>query len=289
MGKLKVIKPGILLSIQDTGRNGYAFYASPISGVMDGQAAQMAQLILSNDLDWPIIECTSIAPQLEFIDDAIIALTGANARWSIDNNLVPLNKRVKVSSGDVLKGGPMIDGLRSYIGIQGKIKAQNHLGSTATYLPAKWGGINGQYLRKNDIVEWVSDTKAFDAFTEIEIQNWNKQFKLNIFKGPEYDWLSDSSKLLLTQNKYLITNATNRMGSKLKSDTPLEAFKTELDKSAPTFPGTIQLLPNGQLILLLQDGQTTGGYPRIAYMTEEETWRFNQMKIGTRINFQMHP
>jgi len=271
-GSLEILKPGLMTSIQDLGRRGLAYYAIPHSGVMDENAARIALLLLNQSDDFPLIECTSIAPELKFNSPTRIVVTGADFQWMLNGRTVSRNQLIDINSGDIVKGGFTKDGLRGYIAIDGMLKVNNVYNSYATYSSAGIGGYDGRLLKKGDRLEWVSTPSAARI--------------IPIYKGPEFDRLSDRSKLQLCENIYKIRADSNRMGARLEGR-PLDSASYQLSSSAPVLPGFIQLPPSGLPIVVLQDGQTTGGYPRIAYIRRQELSRFNQVPLGGAFRFKL--
>jgi antagonist of KipI len=275
MSGFEIIKPGLLTTIQDFGRKGFAYYAIPKSGVMDKNAAKIAQLILGKDEDWPLIECTSMAPTIQFHGATSIAISGADFNWKINNETLPLNALIKVEKGDVLIGQFAKDGLRAYLAINNPLKLDKIYDSYSTYINAGIGGYQGRILKKGDIVEWQTQ--------ENDIKN---ERLIPIKEGPEFHLLSNASKRNLMENVYKIGTDSNRMGIRLKGP-KLESSIYQLENSLPVLPGFIQLPPSGLPIIILQDGQISGGYPRIAYVQEKHLSGLNQIPLGGSFRFQI--
>jgi len=271
MQSFEIIKPGMMTSIQDFGRKGLAYYAIPTSGVMDQNAAKIALLLLHKSEDTPLLECTSIAPHILFLAATRIVITGANFNWKINTQPVLRNTILELNKGDVLKGQFADEGMRGYIAFEGDLVLDKIYNSYSTYTNAKIGGYEGRLLKKGDIIEWEDSNDIF-----------SQQNIIPIFKGPEYDFLTEASKKLLTEKVFRIGADSNRMGIRLEGE-KLEATSYQLKNSVPVLPGFIQLPPSGLPIIILQDGQTTGGYPRIAYIHEESLWELNQIPLGGNI------
>lgn len=281
MPTCKILKSGLWTSIQDLGRTGYAYYAIPPSGVMDSEAASLALSLVNLDLDMPLIECTMTAPSILFNDDTTIALTGANMKWCINNSEVPLYKPLHIKSGDILSGKIGQENLRSYIAIKGQIKSEKHFDSCSSYKAAQLGFNHGLPLQKNQIIEWTNvDTESLNIELEPQAKQSNE---IILHQGPEYNLLSEVSKQLLTNQKFHISSQSNRMGARLKGGKLQVTSK--LKDSVPVLPGFVQLPPSGEPIVILQDGQTTGGYPRIAYMKQEQLNQFNQIPFNREFKF----
>ena len=270
MPSLEIIHPGLMTSIQDLGRRGFAYYAIPNAGVMDPNAAKIALLLLHKNENSPLIECTSVAPQILFHGATRIVLTGADFNWTINGQSVPVNQIIQTQEGDLLKGQTAKDKLRGYIAFSGQLILEKTYQSYSTYTNAQMGGYKGRLLKKGDMIEWIDEAP-------------NERI-ISIKKGPEFNLLTDQAKFELASSVFLIGSDSNRMGVRLQGK-KLESSSYQLENSSPVLPGFVQLPPNGLPIVVLQDGQTTGGYPRIAYLQTEELSKFNEIPIGGKLKF----
>lgn len=275
MPSLEIIKPGLMTSIQDMGRKGLAYYAIPASGVMDKNAARIALLLLNKSEGSPIIECTSLAPQVRFNDPTQIAITGADFNWKVNDKVISRNTVIGINKGDILKGQFTKDGLRGYLAINGDLRIAKMYNSYSTYVNAKMGGFYGRLLKKGDIIEW----------REPETDPLNNSI-IPIRKGPEFHLLSELSRYLLVSEAYKIGADSNRMGIRLIGP-KLECSTYQLEYSLPVLPGFLQLPPSGLPIIVLQDGQTSGGYPRIAYIQDRHISGLNQIPLGGELRFEL--
>ena len=266
---LEILKPGLMTSIQDLGRTGLNYYAIPRSGVMDQQSARLALLVLGLSEDRPVLECTSLAPDILFHDPVQIALSGADFGWTLNGKSVRLNSPTNVQTGDILRGAAARDGLRGYLALKGNWLIEKFYGSHSTYTPASMG----RMLQKGDVLEW-------ESIPEQKIPMFS------IRKGPEYDFLTTDSRATLIESEYRISIDSNRIGARLEGPV-LESSSYQLEHSVPVLPGFIQLPPSGQLIVVLQDGQTVGGYPRIAYIRDEDLGRVCQLGLGEKLMFSL--
>jgi antagonist of KipI len=275
MGSFEIIKAGMMTSIQDLGRKGLAYFAIPTSGVMDKSAARIALLILHKNENSPLLECTSSAPEIKFNDETRIVITGADFNWKLNNDPINRNSILSVKKNDILKGNFSKDGLRGYIALGGDLEIEKVYDSFSTYTNAKLGGFQGRLLRKGDILKWKNTNFVFSKNKIIPIK-----------KGPEFNLLSEESMELLTSNIYKIGIDSNRMGVRLEGK-KLNNTNFQLENSVPVLPGFIQLPPSGLPIIVLQDGQTTGGYPRIAYIQNKYLSELNQIPLGGGFQFQL--
>ena len=275
MPSLEILKAGLMTSIQDLGRKGLAYYAIPTSGVMDPNAAKIALLLLNQPEVSPLIECTSIAPHIRFHHSTRIVLTGADFQWTLNDQPILLNTVIEVHQGDLLRGRFAQTGLRGYLALEGKIVLEPVYGSYSTYLNAKIGGVKGRLLQKGDVIEWKDSNPSPGSQPVIPLRT-----------GPEFQYLAPHAQHQLTSQMYTIGTDSSRMGIRLRGE-PLESSTYQLACSAPVLPGFMQLPPSGMPIILLQDGQISGGYPRIAYVPELHLSRLNQIPLGAHVKFEL--
>lgn len=285
-GSLTFLKSGLLTMVQDRGRQGHAYFAIPRCGVMDSEAAELANAILGNTQDAAVIECHFVAPTIRFDSAATICLTGANLKWRLDGKKISRNQTIEVPAESVLSGSAAKKGCRGYIGIAGEIQTTTSFGSASCYMPASFGGNEGRPLSAGDKLYW--NTPADDPISiRLDINsNLSQDRPLELTPGPEFDWLDEESQKALFENEFQITPSSDRMGARLGGPV-LSARGKTLSDSVPLLPGMIQLTPGGQCIVVLQDGQTTGGYPRIGYLNSRMIRQLNQTKNGHPILFRM--
>lgn len=284
MLSVEVIKQGILTTIQDGGRPGYAYYGIPVSGFMDYQSAKLANILVGNPPSSPLLECHLAGPHLRFLDQTWIAVTGANMDWRINGKLVAMNTRLKVVKNDVLTSGKSSDLFRSYIAVSGQLQEKSTLGSLSAYAYAGYGANEGRPLSQGQKLNYKQEIINDNQDVSIlQARKFTTKFTFN--RGPEFEILEEADIQMIENAIFNVTPDSNRMGARLKG--PKVRTDIQLDRSVTTIPGIIQLLPSGQLIVILQDGQTTGGYPRIGYITGKELWQFNQIPLGGEISFTL--
>ena len=277
---IKILEPGLYSSIQDEGRESFQKYGVPVSGCMDSKSSNFANSLLNNPKNAALIEATQFGPIILFDVSTYISITGAKMNPLINNKKVSMNKAVNINKGDILKLGHSKSGLRSYIAIKGGIKSKLLLGSRSFY-----NGISPKFkLEKGDEFKIVSFNEKLNTFSKINLKNTYESKYVSVFKGPEYNNLSLSEKNFLLNNSFTISNENNRMAYKLK-----EKLKNKLKSiiTSPVLPGTIQLTPGGEIIILMKDCQVTGGYPRIFQLEEESINHIAQKKTNDIVNFKI--
>lgn len=287
MGALKVIDPGLFTTVQDSGRFGYRKFGVPTSGAMDMKAYNFANWLVGNKEGEAVLECTVKGGMYKFESNAVIALTGAQMQPKVNDSEVSMNQTLSVNKGDVLELGFSKRGCRVYIAIRGKLDIKKILGSYSTYTIGMFGGLEGRVLRKNDVLGWESSADEIHPrkVPLEELPYYSSKISLNAQRGLEWDWLAIGEQEKFLRCEFKVSSQSNRMGIRLQGD-PLEKPKEEMI-SSPVIPGIIQLPPNGLPIILARDGQTIGGYPRIAKVTDAELWRLGQLKPSDRISFKL--
>jgi antagonist of KipI len=291
---LKIVKAGMLDSIQDAGRLGYQQFGINPGGAMDKYAAAIANILVGNSKDEVVIELHFPAPTIFFDEPAMIALSGADFSANINGTPIPLNHAVIINKNTTLQFLTPKNKSRCYLAVKGGVKISKWLNSYSTNLIAEAGGFSGRKLLKDDILELNSSTNTYKLQdNDLKILPWSTNENLGIqdkeeflvMQGSEWDWLDKASQEKFLKNPFFISPNSDRMGYRLASEPLHSATKTELVSSAVNF-GTIQLLPDGQLIILMADHQTTGGYPRLGNIISAQLSTLAQMKAGDKIQFK---
>ena len=274
---IKVIEPGLYSNIQDHGRFGYRNIGVPYSGFMDQESAGTANKIVGNDENEPLIEITLMGPTLLFNADYILSITGADFSSLINNDKVDMYKPIHVKLGDTLKINHSKYGARCYLAISGGIDVKSILGSKSSF-----NGITTSYfLKKGDEIKVINNNKSnfnFECKSVFKIDS-----VLNVFKGPEFNMLKKDSVAMLLNKKFTI-GVNNRMGYNLNEKLQIG---TKSIISSPVLPGTTQLTPSGNIIVLHRDCQTSGGYNRILQLDEKSLNDLSQLKAGQKIRFKL--
>ncbi|MEM6264610.1 MAG: biotin-dependent carboxyltransferase family protein [Bacteroidota bacterium] len=286
---IEVIHPGLLSSIQESGRKGLTTWAIPQSGVLDREAFTAANALLGNPPNTPVVEVNLLGPKLLFHEATHLVLTGADLNWQLNGAPVDRYRPIPVQSGDTLVGKFAVNGARAYLAIAGGFQATRSLGSAATYPPCNWGGLNDAYLKKGDTLFFANELTSDPVSpSEVVVPDYSAYQEVRCYPGPDWHLLNETSKAAFRNHPFSISQQSNRMGAVLENNT-LSLVSSPNLPSAAIFPGIIQLPPSGNPIVLLQDCQTTGGYPRIAYIPEKELMKFTQIMPGRTVKFAFLP
>lgn len=292
-----IVKPGLLDTIQDLGRYGFAGMGINPGGAMDRYACQVANMLVGNEPSEAVIEIHFPGAQILFEHNAMICITGANFTPTLNDEQLPLWQPVVVRKNTVLHFTGLQSGARCYLAIHGGLCMKKWLNSYTTHLKAGAGGYGGRKLEKGDELTFKESSIYFPALLkegkEYQLLNWKAstgktyQYPNEIFfvAGQEWEQLTESSQADLTSNNFIIHPFSDRMGYQLKGTALRQRETKELVSSGVNF-GTIQLLPDGQLIVLMADHQTIGGYPRIGHVISAHLPKLAQLRPSDCVQFK---
>ncbi len=290
---VKIIKAGLLDTIQDNGRFGYQHLGVNPTGAMDKNAMQLANILVGNNMNEAVIEMHFPASVYMFTLPALIALGGADFSPSINGEPVPNFHPIIVGKNDVLQFHKPVEGARTYLAVGGGFAINKWMNSYSTHLKAKSGGFHGRSLNKGDELLFLQPSSFHIEQNDFIVlpwradTNWTNVVKeILVLPGNEWDRLTTESKENFEMTSFVITNQSDRMGYRL-NNIPLPAMSNEQIISSGVSFGTVQLLPDGKLIILMADHQTTGGYPRIAHVISAHHSKLSQMKAGDKIQFRI--
>lgn len=280
------LKGGLQTSLQDLGRAGFRRYGIPNNGALDPVSLQIANWLVSKPLESACLEVTQAGPELEFTQDLAIAVTGAHFELLLNDQSVAMHETLFVRKGDQLKFGKLFKGVRAYLAFSAEPNLPKIMGSYSTNLMANFGGFEGSVFRSKDTLSlnnyFIPETKKTPRKLQLQ---FGDNYQIRFVKGREWSCFSQDIQQGLLQSPYHVASQSNRMGMRLKGN----ALKTEQSLSmttVPITPGTVQIPPDGQPIITLADGQTTGGYPRIGQVITADLPVLGQLKANDSVSFQ---
>ena len=289
---VRVRRPGLLTTIQDLGRYGLQHIGIVPCGAMDPVAHCVANALVGNSDAAATLECTLVGPELEFEEDALVALYGAS--FQVKSPGFSINRPVLVKGGTVLALGSAWRGSRAYLAIAGGFAVPEVLGSRSTYLPAGFGGFEGRALKAGDCLDTVADMARLSAERFSRMQGrWTAPeltvppkgaLTVRAMDGRHQAQFDEASRAAFFAHEWRISPTSNRMGYRLEGP-PLKRTRSVENLSEPTCLGTVQVPNDGAPILLMADHQTTGGYPKIAEVASADMPLLAQLAPGARIRF----
>lgn len=260
---IEVIHTGIHTSIQDLGRFGRQSLGIPIGGAMDQNAMKYANRLLNNPKHSAVLEMSFKGPKLLFHQSTTIALAGANMNTRLDglpvHNLIAVN----IKERGLLDFGNSYEGKRTYMAVAGGIQTPEILGSRSQYKGiTDEGTISKLKLIPFNKVKFYSHKGARLGPPKTD----SKKGIISVYKGPDFHLLPKKAQYQLQENSFIISIKNSRMAYILE-----EKVEHQIPSiwSAPVLPGTVQCTPDGTIIVLMRDAQTTGGYPRVLQVSDE--------------------
>ncbi len=308
---VKVLKSGLLTTVQDAGRHGMQHLGVVPGGAMDPVALELANALVGNDPGEAALEITLAGPELLFEQATLTALCGAECKVTLytsalHTRLMPLDRPVLVPAGARLAVGRAVRGARAYLAFAGGIRVAPVLGSRSTFLPAAFGGFQGRALRAGDVLPLAPDAAQLAAVryrklarhaTEgagVKTVRWSapaltaperEPVTLHAMEGRHYALFDAASQRAFFEATWRVSPDSNRMGFRLTGGPALAPAKPLEILSEPTCLGTVQVPPGGAPIALLADHQTTGGYPKIAEVALADVPRLAQLAPGGAARF----
>jgi antagonist of KipI len=284
---IKVLEPGPLTTVQDTGRPGKLRYAIPPSGPVDRRAFVIANRLVGNDDGAAGLECTLMGPRFEAQVACTIAITGAAMPLTVNGAEAPAWTTIGLKAGDVVKLGAARAGVRAYVAFGGRIDVPLVLGSRSTYIRGRLGGVEGRALRRDDVLRLgPSRGEARHRVTDREaIPDFASEPEIRVVMGPQADRFTNDGVAALLGGLYEMLPQSDRMGARLRG-APIAHVRGH-DIISDGIPlGGIQVPGDGQPIILLVDRQSTGGYTKVATVCSFDVARIGQMKPGQRLTFR---
>ena len=288
MNLFEIKSAGALSSIQDAGRRGYRRFGVPSAGALSTPLMRIANRLVGNDEHAPVIECFGGGLHLVVREGSIrVALTGdATAQFSREGTKTPLApwRSTTLVAGDELRLQGSGRDRAVTLAVAG-LDCPRQMGSAATYARAGLGGQHGRPLAAGDSLRAAEPPGTPEQVLR-KPPAIDRGASIRLVAGPQADFFDESALARLSASEYRITSEADRMGMRLEGP-PLahrDAASREIISDA-TVPGSIQVPGNGLPIVLLADGQTAGGYPKIATVIGADLGRLAALRPGQTLRF----
>lgn len=283
---VKIVLPGAVMTVQDGGRYGYQEAGVQVSGAMDQMAFRNANYLVGNEEPEAVLEVTLFGGTLEFTEDTITAITGADMEPVVDGDPVEMNCPLLIRKGQILTLGMTRQGCRTYLAFAGGIDVPLAMGSRSTNLKCAFGGYGGHALKAGDVLELGKPKLSFDRVKRRRTKGieTEKIIEVRAVPGPQQEYFTEAGEKAFYSGTYTITDQSDRMGYRLKG--PSVESKNGTDIISDAIPlGAVQIPPSGQPIVLLADRQTTGGYAKIAVVCSFDIPKLVQGRPGDKVRF----
>jgi biotin-dependent carboxylase-like uncharacterized protein len=284
---IEIRRPGLLTTIQDLGRTGYAHLGVSRSGALDGAALIEANRLVGNPDGAAGLETTLTGVGLRAEHATTIAVTGAPAPVTVDGQPVAFGAAVAVPAGALVNVGTARTGVRSYLAFAGGVTVVPVLGSRST---DTLSGLGPPLLRAGYVLPLgrsaptVSGPEPAAAAAVEPLPGAGVELELRLWLGPRYDWLAVAARDLLSTARYTLSVKSNRVGARLSGPALHRAVATELPSEGIVL-GAVQVPADGQPLIFLADHPTTGGYPVIGVVDTADLGLVAQARPGTPIRF----
>jgi len=283
----KILRAGINTTFQDQGRINLYHVGIPFSGAMDNRNYLLANKLVGNKLEFPVLEFAYQGPLLEYVGDKInIAITGdVNFKIKRNNNLINgiCYETFTLENGDILDIISTNKSVYGYLAVSGKFDLKYQWSSCSINTKANIGANEGKKLEINQKISLLKinqnlNTKKLD-YINTRIEN------IRVIKGTNFDYFSEEGKKIFFEKEFTISKLSDRMGMRLKGSKIENIVDTNI-KSEGLIKGVIQVPADGNPIIMLSDHGTIGGYPKIGVVISADYDKLVQLTPGSKIKFK---
>ena len=242
--KIEIVSPGNRLTVQDLGRRGSQRFGVSVSGVLDLQAAVIANRLVGNPVTSALLESTFGGTSILFGQDTKVAVTGAETNIEVDRFPMPIWETMIAPAGSVLSVSVPSSGLYSYIAVEGGVDVPEVLGSRSTHVASGIGGLNGRTMSEGDELHLGSESASgsrprvgTSAVPEIVPACTDDGRRIRVIAGPQFDAFDDDAKAAFFGSSFSVSNLTDRQGARLEG-TEVQAIGSKHDiVSDPAYMG----------------------------------------------------
>lgn len=294
---LKIVKPGLATTIQDLGRPGYFHLGIPEGGAMDRLAIRAANLLVGNPEDAAGLEAVFMGPEIEFISEASVAVTGAELPVMVDGEPRETWTTFTVKPGQVLSFGFLQSGARAYIAVSGGIATEPDLDSRSTYAIGALGGVEGRAVQAGDEIP-VGDAPTVAEGRSVPAalrRGPGNPTELRVLTGLYWYRLTEEAGKGFFEDTWTVAAEADRMGYRFKGGRPLEFVEREQPFGAGADPsnivdgcysyGSIQVPGGTEPIVLHRDAVSGGGYFTLGAIISADMDLIGQLQPNTQVRF----
>jgi len=289
MGKnyFEIIRAGINTTFQDKGRSNLYHIGIPFSGAMDNRNYQLANRLVGNKLDLPVIEFAYQGPLLKYNGDTInLAITG-DVIFTLKkkDNEIQGNcyENYKIEDGDEIDILSTNKSVYGYLAISGEFDLKLQWGSCSVNTKANIGSNDGKKLKNNQDI-YVSKINFNQEKKQTNYLN-SKVENIRVIKGTNFDYFSNEGKKIFFEKEFIVSKLSDRMGMRLEGPKIENIVNTNI-KSEGLLKGVVQVPADGNPIIMLSDHGTIGGYPKIGVVASVDYDRLVQISPGSKIKFK---
>ncbi|TRW49540.1 biotin-dependent carboxyltransferase [Aliidiomarina halalkaliphila] len=288
MTGFRVLKGGILTLVQDTGRLGFQHLGVTRGGPLDARSAYWANRLLDNEPNAAVLEITAGGLEMEAQTQTMVAIAGGDLNLTINGEPQVPWRSFWVRQGDRLKFGTPRYGFRAYLAVSGGFLTEPVLGSRATVVRDRLGGVhgNGRPVQEDDYLpcKHLSEEGISRQIPQNYLPQLGKQITLHLLPGYQQQAFSKAAWKQVFQQEFTLSNDSNRMGARLTGE-PIPVPDQEFLSEGVSY-GAVQVPASGQPIIMLDDRQTLGGYPKLGNILPLDGFQLAQCAPGAKIRFK---
>jgi biotin-dependent carboxylase-like uncharacterized protein len=297
---IKVQQPGLLTTVQDTGRFGKYDIGMPPSGAMDVFSYQVGNYLVGNEEGAAGLEITYWGPRLEFTEEAVIAITGAEMPPKINDEAAATWEALKMEAGDVLSFDYLKSGARSYLAVAGGVDVPTFLGSRSTYTLIGLGGHEGRALQEGDELK-IGEARdgaggrVGMALNEGQVPAYPTETELRVIIGLASYRITEEGMEEFLNTEWTVTPDADRVGYRytggelefVEREQPAGAGAEQANVVDFGYPvGSIQVPGGVEPIILMNDAVTGGGYATIGTVVSVDRDKLAQTKTNDKTRFR---
>ena len=283
---IRIGDPGPQTTVQDLGRPGQLRYGIPPSGPVDVRAFVIANRLAGNPDGAAGLECTLLGPRFTVDAACAIAVTGAEAPVTVNGEPAPSWTTLPLAPGDTVRVAAARAGVRAYVAFSGGLDVPMTLGSRATYLRGRLGGVEGRALKRDDVLRlFPAPPPAVRRLAAPDLPALEAEPEIRVVLGPQADRFTGEGIAAFLAGPYEMLPQSDRMGARLAGPRIDHARGHDIISDGIAL-GSVQVPGDGQPIVLLVDRQSTGGYTKVATVGSFDIARIGQVKPGQRVRFR---
>lgn len=282
---LEVLHPGMLSLVQDAGRYGQAHLGLTSSGPADKEAFDWANRLLQNPANSTVIEVTFGGLKLKAKVNTVFCVTGAELQLTVNGEPKALWQSHRVQANDVIELGFATHGVRNYLAVKGGFDIAEQFASCATVIREGIGGLSGDKLKAGDLLPCSDQSMSASLkLASKDIPRYSKELCLRVVLGYQHASFSRLEQRRFFSSEYHVSKQWDRMGYRLTGPAIQSSQQAMLSEGICL--GAIQIPSDGQPIVLMQDRQTIGGYPKIGSVFSLDLAKLGQAGQGTSVRFE---
>jgi biotin-dependent carboxylase uncharacterized domain len=288
MPGIVVRRPGLVCTVQDSGRIGFQSSGVAPSGALDLRSLAIANILVGNPAREAGLEMSLLGPELAIATGNVFAVAGADMDARLNGRPLPRCAAFAAQRGDILSFGATRSGCRAYLAAAGGFDLPLVMGSKSTNLKCGIGGFEGRALKAGDELFFAAPAAPLDPAprSRVEPEDFASDIvELRVIPGPQDEYFTEAGIATFYGSTYILSDRSDRMGCVLEGPAVEAIAKTDIVSDGIAL-GSVQIPSEGKPIVMLADRQTTGGYAKIATVISADIGKLAQRRPGDKLRFR---